>query len=87
MSPNTLFNTQFPEALGSIMARLLATGRWEGELVPTRRDGTFVTVAGSRTWSFRLVAPNSGDYQSPAGFHPGFHPPTIYWRVLHETGD
>ncbi len=37
--------TQFPQPLAEIEAQLLETGRWEGELVHSKRDGTAVVVA------------------------------------------
>ena len=40
-----LLHTRFPAALDDIKRTLTETGRWEGEIVNTRRDGSEVAVA------------------------------------------
>lgn len=41
----SLLHTRFPSALGDINETLLVAGRWEGELINTRRDGLQAAVA------------------------------------------
>jgi PAS domain S-box-containing protein len=42
---NHFLHTRYPASLDDITDTLLRTGRWEGELVRTRRDGTDVVIA------------------------------------------
>lgn len=42
---HTLLQTQFPRSLAAVKAACLQTGRWEGELIHTRRNKTQVTVS------------------------------------------
>ena len=51
MTTHQLLGTVFPAPLDQIEAELLRTGRWEGDLLHTKRGGTQVVVA-SR-WSLR----------------------------------
>ncbi len=51
VTSHELLKTVFPKALAQIEAELLSAGRWVGELVHTKQDGTQVVVA-SR-WSLQ----------------------------------
>lgn len=46
-----LLQTRFPTSLEAVKATVLSTGRWEGELIQSRRDGTPIVV-GSR-WALQ----------------------------------
>ena len=48
---SNLLRTEFPVSRDDIMATLLQSGRWEGELVRSTRNGTKVTV--SSRWALR----------------------------------
>jgi PAS domain S-box-containing protein len=49
-----VLRTEFPQPLGEIIATVLSTGRWDGELIHRKRDGTPV-LAASR-WSLQRNA-------------------------------
>jgi PAS domain S-box-containing protein len=44
-SSHELFNTVFPQPLAAIEAELDQNGKWAGELIHTRSDGSIITVA------------------------------------------
>lgn len=50
-TPSELLQTKYPEMLKSIEATVLATGRWEGELIHIKKDETQVAVMSH--WSLR----------------------------------
>ena len=66
---HTLLHTVFSEPLEGITAELLATGRWEGELRHTKRDGTQVVIA-SR-WS--LLQDDQGNALAMTGDQQRHH--------------
>lgn len=49
-----LLRTEFPIARDTIESTVFATGRWEGELVHTRQDGTVITVSSRWACQFDL---------------------------------
>lgn len=57
-----LLHTEFPAPLEDVKQALLRTGRWEGELVHTTRDGTKVSV--HSRWSTDRSEPTFGIVES-----------------------
>ena len=51
-SPHDLLRTEFPIPLECIYESLRTSGRWSGELIHTRKDGTRLTL--SSRWSVKL---------------------------------
>jgi diguanylate cyclase (GGDEF)-like protein/PAS domain S-box-containing protein len=55
-TPQGILQTEFPRPLAELNGELMRTGRWEGELVHSRQDGTRVAVL-SR-WALQADTPN-----------------------------
>ena len=54
---NELLKTEFPEPLPDLLRNLTAKGKWEGDLIHTRKDG--VKIVSSSVWTYYQAGKNN----------------------------